>query len=425
MVLGLRGDGRGWTLLAIAAGWVFVLGGRFLVPAVLPQVKTAFAVGDIGVGVAVTIIWASYGLMQTPAGLLVDRVGERRLLAGSVVLTTISVAVIGAAPAFLAFLVGCAGFGLATGLYGPARGTALSRTFPDHDGAAIGATLAAGSVGSAVLPLAAGALVGTVSWRLLVGGLAAPFAAAGVLIWATVPSFSSDNSASADTAVADDGVVSADGAVTTDDGSSTADATSTDDESRAERVPVGEVIAAIATRQVAIAVTALTLMTFVFQGVSAFYVTYLTAVGEFAQSTAAAMFALVFVGGAIAQVAAGGLADTFGDRPVLVVVAAATVPVLAVIPLLDSLLAVAVASLLLGIRLGVPAVSNAYIIAVLPDSVTGTAWGVIRTTSFLLAATGSTVVGVFADRGLFDEAFVVFAGITAVGTLLYTQLPAR
>ena len=51
--------------------------------------------------------------------------------------------------------------------------------------------------------------------------------------------------------------------------------------------------------------------------------------------------------------------------------------------------------------------------------------GVIRTTSFLLAATGSTVVGVFADRGLFDEAFVVFAGITAVGTLLYTQLPAR
>ena len=59
MVLGLRGDGRGWTLLAIAAGWVFVLGGRFLVPAVLPQVKTAFAVGDIGVGVAGTIIWAS------------------------------------------------------------------------------------------------------------------------------------------------------------------------------------------------------------------------------------------------------------------------------------------------------------------------------------------------------------------------------
>ena len=391
---GLRGDGRGWTLLAIASGWVFVLGGRFLVPAVLPQVKTAFDVGDVGAGVAVTIIWATYGLMQTPAGLLVDRIGERKLLAGSVVLTATSVVVIGAAPAFAAFIVGCAGFGLATGLYGPARGTALSRTFPDHDGAAIGATLAAGSVGSAVLPLAAGSLVGEISWRLLVGGLAVPLVGLGVVIWATVPSFSNGDGA------------------TPDDGTST-------------NIPVGDVLAAIRTRQVAVALTALTLMTFVFQGVSAFYVTYLSSVTGFAQSTAAAMFSLVFVGGAVAQVAAGSLADAVGDRPVLVAVSAATIPVLVAIPMLDNVLLVAAASLLLGIRLGVPAVSNAYIIAVLPESVTGTAWGVIRTTSFMLAATGSTVVGVMADNALFDEAFFLLAGLTALGTLLYARLPDR
>ncbi|TQQ79576.1 MFS transporter [Halonotius roseus] len=391
---GLRGDGRGWTLLAIASGWVFVLGGRFLVPAVLPQVKNTFAVSDVGAGVAITIIWATYGLMQTPAGLLVDRIGERKLLAGSAVLTATSVVVIGAAPAFAAFIVGCAGFGLATGLYGPARGTALSRAFPDHDGAAIGATLAAGSVGSAVLPLAAGSLVGEISWRLLVGGLAVPLVALGVVIWATVPSF--DNG---------------DGA-TPDDGTST-------------KLPVGDVLAAIRTRQVAVALTALTLMTFVFQGVSAFYVTYLTSVSDFAQSTAAAMFSLVFVGGAVAQVAAGGLADAVGDRPVLVAVSAATIPVLVAIPMLDSVIGVAAASLLLGIRLGVPAVSNAYIIAILPESVTGAAWGVLRTTSFMLAATGSTVVGVMADNDLFDEAFFLLAGLTALGTLLYTRLPDR
>jgi len=392
---GLRGDGRGWTLLAIASGWVFVLGGRFLVPAVLPQVKDTFAVSDVGAGVAITIIWATYGLMQTPAGLLVDRIGERKLLAGSVVLTATSVVVIGAAPAFAAFIVGCAGFGLATGLYGPARGTALSRTFPDHDGTAIGATLAAGSVGSAVLPLAAGSLVGTISWRLLVGGLAAPLVALGVLIWATVPSF--DNG----------------------------DETAPNDGPASNEIPVGDVLAAIRTRQVAVALTALTLMTFVFQGVSAFYVTYLTSISGFAQSTAAAMFSLVFVGGAVAQVAAGSLADAVGDRPVLVAVSAATIPVLVAIPMLDTVIGVAAASILLGIRLGVPAVSNAYIIAILPESVTGTAWGVLRTTSFMLAATGSTVVGLMADNALFDEAFFLLAGLTALGTLLYTRLPDR
>jgi predicted MFS family arabinose efflux permease len=385
----LRGEGRGWTLLAIATGWVFVLGGRFLVPAVLPQVKDAFAVGDVGAGVAVTIIWATYGLMQTPAGLLVDRIGERRLLAGGVVLTATSVVVIGAAPAFLAFLVGCGGFGLATGLYGPARGTALSRTFPDHDGAAIGATLAAGSVGSAVLPLAAGALVGNFGWRLLVGGLAAPLVAVAVLIWVTVPAFEIGGDATADD------------------------------------IPVGDVFAAIRTRQVALALTAITLMTFVFQGVSAFYVTYLTSVTGFSQPTAAAMFALVFAGGAVAQLAAGSLADAFGDRPVLVAVSGVTIPVLVVIPVLDGEAAVAAASLLLGVRLGAPAVSNAYIIAVLPESVTGTAWGLLRTTSFVLAAAGSTVVGAMADAALFDEAFLLLAALTAVAALLYTRLPAR
>jgi Arabinose efflux permease len=389
MALGdLRGEGRGWTLLSISAGWVFVLGGRFLVPAVLPQVKDAFTVGDIGAGVAVTVIWATYGLMQMPAGILVDRVGERRLLAGSVVLTATSVVVIGAAPAFLAFLVGCGGFGLATGLYGPARGTALSRTFPDHDGTAIGATLAAGSVGSAVLPLAAGSLVGGVSWRLLVGGLAAPFVIAGVLIWATVPSFNNGGE-------------------------------------RVDGIPVGDVLAAVRTRQVTVALTALTLMTFVFQGVSAFYVTYLTSETGFPQPTAAVMFSLVFAGGAVAQVGAGSIADLVGDRPVLVAVSAVTVPVLVAIPLLDGTLTVAVASILLGVRLGVPAVSNAYIIAVLPDSVTGTAWGLLRTTTFLLAATGSTVVGAMADAELFDEAFLLLAALTAVAALLYTRLPAR
>jgi len=417
----LRGEGRGWTLLAIATGWVFVLGGRFLVPAVLPQVKDAFAVGDVGAGVAVTIIWATYGLMQTPAGLLVDRIGERRLLAGGVVLTATSVVVIGAAPAFLAFLVGCGGFGLATGLYGPARGTALSRTFPDHDGAAIGATLAAGSVGSAVLPLAAGALVGNVGWRLLVGGLAAPLVAVAVLIWVTVPSFEirgdATAAADADVAAGDTTAVDTD---TTVDGETVAD-----DEPTVGDIPVGDVLAAIRTRQVALALTAITLMTFVFQGVSAFYVTYLTSVTGFSQPTAAAMFALVFAGGAVAQLAAGGLADAFGDRPVLVAVSGVTIPVLVVIPVLDGEAAVAAASLLLGVRLGAPAVSNAYIIAVLPESVTGTAWGLLRTTSFVLAAAGSTVVGAMAGAKLFDEAFLLLAALTAVAALLYTRLPAR
>ena len=383
----LRGDGRGWTLLAIASGWVFVLGGRFLVPAVLPQVKAAFAVSDAAAGVAITVIWAAYGLMQSPGGLLIDRLGERRLLAGSLLLTAVSVLVIGAAPAFLAFLVGCGAFGLATGLYGPARGTALSRTFSPHDGTAIGATLAAGSIGSAVLPLLAGALIGTYSWRLIVGGLGVPLVVVAGLVWWTVP----------ETGGSTDG----------------------------PRWQVSDLRAAFRNRGVVVGLVAATLMTFAFQGVSAFLVTYLVASKEVPQSTATAIFALLFVGGALSQVTSGGLADRFGDRPVLVVVSALSAPLLAAIPFVDGVVPIAFLSLLIGTRLGIVGVSNAYLIAILPERVTGTAWGTLRTASFLLAAGGSTLVGTMADAGLFDAAFLLLAALSALAAVCYTRLPSR
>ena len=390
-VRNLRGDGRGRTLLAIAFGWVFVLGGRFLVPSVLPQVKTAFGVGDLGAGVAVTIIWGGYAVMQSPAGLLVDRLGERLLLAGSLLLTAGSVLVIGLAPVFVAFLVGCGAFGLATGLYGPARGTALSRTFPEHDGAAIGATLAAGSIGSAVLPFLAGAFVETAGWRLVVAGLAPPLLAVTVFAWRSVPPRPA----------------------------------STTPPAAAPRDLAGDMLDAVRTKGVAIAGAAVTLMIFVFQGVSAFYVTYLVTAKPFSQTVAAGMFALVFLGGAIAQLGGGALADRVGERWLLVGVSAAGVPLLAAVPSVAGFWPVALLSVSLGSRLAVSPITNAYIIDVLPAEVQGVTWGTLRTVFFLLGAGGSTLVGALADRGRFDAALYLLAALTGLAAVLYAFLPTR
>lgn len=389
----LRGNGRGWALVAVASGWLVILGARFLVPAVLPQVKAAFGVGNAGGGLAVTIIWAAYALMQSPAGLLADRLGERRLLAGSLLLSGGSVVVLGAAPAFVGFLVGCGTFGLATGLYGPARGTALSRIFPDDDGAAIGATLAAGSVGSAAFPFVAGSVVGSVGWRSVVVGPALPLVAAGVLAWWAVPEREGEDGPDADPPPAGD--------------------------------LARDVFRAVRIRGVAVAVLAVTLMVFVFQGLSAFYVTYLVDVKGIDQRVAAGLFALVFVAGAVSQAAGGSLADRVGERPVLVGTAAAGVVTVGALPFVDGVVPLAALSALIGIRLAIAPVSNAYVIAVLPASVRGTAWGTLRTGLFLLGASGSTVVGVLADRGLFDEAFLLLAALTAVGGALYAFLPPR
>jgi predicted MFS family arabinose efflux permease len=387
----LRGDGRGWTLAVVAIGWLTVLGGRYLFPAILPQIKEFFAVSNATAGLAVTTVWAAYALMQFPAGMLTDRFGERALLGTSLAVSAIAVVAVSLAPTFVLFLGGCALFGFGTGLYGPARGTALSATFDEHDGTAIGLTLAAGSVGSALLPFAASVLVGPLGWQTTVVLLAIPYLAVAVAIRRVL---------SRRTPVA----------------------------STSGRPSVQGLLRALGTavsRRTVTAVSATTLSLFVMQGLTAFLPTYFIAVKGFSQERAAALFALFFISGALAQSVAGNAADYYGDRTVLLAIAGFGVLPLLALPFVEGLVPVALLTILLGSRLAINPVSNAYIIAVVPNAVQGTAWGFFRTTFFLIAATGSTVVGLFFDAGLADESFVVLAALTALAVVCYVFLPAR
>ncbi|WP_372909867.1 MFS transporter [Salinigranum sp.] len=385
----LHTDGRLAVLGAVAAGWLFVVGGRFLLPAVLPQVKTTFSVGNAGAGLAVSVVWGTYALMQAPGGVLIDRVGERLLLAGSLALTGVAVLAVAAAPTYHVFLVGCGLFGLTTGLYGPARGTTISRSFPGNDGTAIGVTLAAGSVGSALLPFLAGSLVGRVGWRLLLGVLVVPFVVVAAFAWRSVPARTVGGAAESGGSL------------------------------------LANVFAAVRIPAVARAVAAVTLLLFAFQGLTAFLPTYLVEVKGFDQATATGLFALLFLAGAGSQLLAGTVADRIGERWVLTVTAVVAVVSAAAIPLIDGVLVAAVVVSAVGTRLAMAPVSNAYVIDVLPPGVQGSAWGVLRTAFFLVSAGGSTFVGAFADRGLFDEAFLVLAGLAGLAALLYVRLPSR
>ncbi|MFB9808311.1 MFS transporter [Haladaptatus pallidirubidus] len=186
-VRGLRGDGRGWVLTAVALGWAFTLGLRFLVPALLPQIKSAFEVTNATAGLAITALWVGYALMQFPAGVLINRVGERTLLTTSLCLSGISLCLIGLSPVFVVFFAGSTAFGLGSGLYGPSRGTVLSRTYTRNAGAAFGVTLAVGSIGSAVLPNLATSMVDAVGWRPILACLSVPFFVVAVLAWRVIP----------------------------------------------------------------------------------------------------------------------------------------------------------------------------------------------------------------------------------------------
>ena len=395
-VAGLRGEGRGWLLLSVAVGWFFVLGMRFVVPGILPTITDDFTVSASEAGLAVTVLWVTYAAMQFPAGYFADRLGERVLLVAGLLVSAVGLVSYTFTPTFGLFVLATGVFGLGSGLYGPPRGTVISKTYDENDGAAFGLMLAAGSVGAAVLPAAAAVAVTSVGWRTAVGVVAPVFLLSAAAVWWAVP----------------------DTRIRTADGEG-------DGADRSMSDAVRAAAAAVRDRRIALAVAGATLMLFAFQAATAFLTTYLTATGRFTQGTAGAVLGVFFLVGAASQFAGGGLADRFGTPRVLVGIGAASVVPLAALPLVEGRLALGVVGALVGVRMAVGPVSNAYIIALLPDDVQGTAWGALRTGFFIVGSFGSTVVGYMADAGLFDLAFYMLAGITAVGAGVYVFLPER
>lgn len=410
----LQGDGRGWVLVTVAAGWFVTLGLRFVIPALLPRIKDSFGVDNAAAGLAVTLVWLTYAGMQLPAGALVDRVGERRLLTASLLVAGASLVAFGFVPTFAVFLLAASLFGLGTGLFGPPRGTVLSNTFRDNDGAAFGLTLAAGSIGAAALPFVAtqvstradGLVAGWAGWEVALASFAPAFLVIAAGTWWAVPDRENRRLATA-----------------TDGGSD-----GSEDEADADGTDGGTaraVYAAATSRTVLVAVIGAVFMLFTFQGLTAFYTTYLVERKSLAPGTAGALFALLFLAGAGFQFVAGRAADRFGHGRVLVAIALVGVPPLVALPYVDGVLALAALTVPLGVRLGVGPVVNAYVVAAIPASVQGTTWGLVRTMFFALGSTGSVAVGVFADAGQFDLAMVGLAVLTLPSAAIFAMLPAR
>lgn len=379
-----------WLLVAVSAGWFLVLGMRFVIPAVLPTIREEFAVSNTSAGMAVTVLWLTYAAAQFPTGVYVDRIGERLLLTASVVLSGVGLLVYLVAPSYGLFVLATAGFGLGTGLYGPPRGTLLSRTFDEREGFAFGAVMAAGSIGSAALPLVAVEITTRYGWRIGLAASAPLFFVVAVGLWLSV----SDRSR-----VSQDRVL---------------------------REDIRIVLGALRDWPLALAVLGAMTMLIVFQAVTAFLTTYLvTAPLGITQADAGIYLSVLFIGGAISQLVTGRFADRYGSPRVLVGVAVVSAVPLALFPMFESQLLLGIGATAIGLRMSSGPLTNAYIVDLLPDAVEGTGWGLLRTGFFAVGSLGSTAIGALADRGLLDTSFYLMAGVTLISAGVFLALPER
>ena len=411
-VRALVGDGNGRTLSSVAFGWFLVVGTMLALPAVLPFVKEAYGIDNATAGLAVTLLWIAYTATQFPAGLLTDRLGERAVLVTGLAVGCAGVALLAGAPVFPVFLAGCVVVGLGNGLYPTPRVTTLSATYPEHDSTALGVVMAAGNVGGAALPFAVGAIAVAVGWQSGFVLVAPLFVVGALALWWTVPRRA--------TVTGDERGGSDDGtAVTDSDGRE-----GSDGEAGGPRRLARRLLVAVRDRRVLLVAFAVSLTFFTFQGLTAFLTTYLVSVKGVAPGTAATLFGLLFAVAAVSQPLAGFAASEFGDRVVLVGITVLYALMLVALPFAGGL-AVPLLVAVLGTQRGTVPVVNAYVAAVLPPDVRGTGYGLLRTVFTGVAATGAVVVGVLADAGLFDEAFLLLGGLAAAAAGAYVVLPAR
>jgi predicted MFS family arabinose efflux permease len=386
----LRGGGRGWLLLCIAGGWLLVNGFRVLLPVLLPRIKADFAIGNAEAGFALTVLWGLYAALQFPGGLAADRVGERRLVTGGLLLAAASFAAFYVAHGYGLFLAATALFGFGAGFFGTPRDMLLSRLYPSADNTAYGITFAAGSLGSAALPFAAAAIATRFGWRVAIVWLLPFMVLAAAGLRRLVPERE------------DDGL---------------------------DRLParetVSKTVAALSERRVLYAGMVMLLFIFSYQGFVAFLPTYLVEVKGLSEGLTAALFGLMFVFGAVVNPVAGQLADRVSERATLFALIGLSTVTLAVLPFVGGRLALGVLVPLLGIRIAIGPLTSAFIVRELPTGVQGTGWGLLRTVFFGLGATSSSVIGLFADAGRFDAGFLLLAGVTGLIAVFWWRVPRQ
>jgi predicted MFS family arabinose efflux permease len=390
VVRDLRRDGSPAVLLAVSFGWFLTLGVRVVYPTLLPQVTGEFGVSNATAGLFVGALWTTYALLQFPGGVLADRVGERLVLAGSVLLTGVAVVGVAASSTVETFVAATVVLGLATGLYGTTRITVVSAVYDRMEATAIGVSQAAGNVGNVVLSAGAGVVAAALGWRFGFGLLLPLLAVAGVGLWLAVPRRAS--------------------AATRDE-------------------PFGRTmrrVRAAVSRPRVLAVTLLLSLNMVlYQSVTGFLPTYLVARKGLSPGVAAALYAGFFAAAIAVQFLSGAVADRRGNRTAIAAFVGLSVPAFVALTVAESRVAVAGSVLLLSSLLGGMPPINAAGVGALPDEIRGSGFGLLRTGYIAFGAVGPPTVGLLADAGRFDGAFLLLAGValaTSVWGLLFDRV---
>lgn len=162
---------------------------------------------------------------------------------------------------------------------------------------------------------------------------------------------------------------------------------------------------------------------FIWQSFTRLYPTYSVEEKGLSPSTTSILFSLFFALGVVVKPVAGMGYDRIGMRGALIIVLVPPVAGFLCLPFIDGFWLLIVATALVSSMLGSGAVTQSYLANIFSDELQGSGLGSIRTTASVLGATGPVLFGAIAERGYFDEGYVILGLITAAIIFLTLRIP--
>lgn len=381
--------GKGLSLLVIAVGWGLLLGTRMIYPVLLPYFRDSFDLSLTIAGLLITILWLGSAIGQLPGGILADRFSERLVMTISVFVVGVALSLVVVAPT-AGLLFAATGFvGLGQSLYPIARITLLSHIYPDRVGSALGVTMATGDLGQTILPPLAGLLAVSFAWQAGLTFLIPILVIAGVAIWTTLPAQERTSQSGTPLSVA--------------------------------RVRL--LITDLRESNLLFVSVILVLFFLSWQSFTGLFPTYLVEVKGLPSSTAGLLFSIFFAFGVIVKPLAGAAYDRIGMRNSLVLVLIGPALGLGVLPFIEGFWALAGVTVVVSTMLGSGAITQSFLANAFSTEIRGTGLGVMRTITATIGSTGPVLFGGIADRGYFDEGYLLLAGVLVIVILLTLRLP--
>lgn len=385
------------VLILTSLIWFMVRYLRYAFPPLFETLQIEYSISNTEIGFMYSILLFGYAVMQFPAGYVSDRLNERIVITSGTLIFAVGSLLVVVSDPFWSLVVAAGIIGIGTGVHKTVAVNLLSRLYPDRTGLSIGVLDSIGVFGGVIAPLAVAFVLSiAVGWRLLF--LAGAFVSV-VLAYGFFKVGRANYSPE-------------------------------QEENPEEDALRPGLSYLLIFRHYHFSAFVMVTIAFIFAwtGITAFYPLYLRNVAGFDAGLTGLLYGLLFAI-SLSQVVSGKLSDMYDSLTMVLISFGLMLLGLIALFFSSGIVSYALTTIVLGFGFhGFRPIRDTYLMEIIPSSIGGGVFGLVRTVMTLIGAGVPALIGFGADTIGLATTFILLpvgtlVGIVFIITMLIVPMP--